>query len=149
VLLNETYELVPAEQLNEHPRNARRGDVDAIATSIRANGFFGTLVAQRSTGNVLVGNHRFRAGILEGMESFPVIWIDCDDARALKILKDFNQNKRPVVDGFCGSGTTVIACEKLGMGCCAMELEPGYVAVTLERLSLMGIAPKLVDHAHA
>jgi hypothetical protein len=38
-----------------------------------------------------------------------------------------------VVDGFCGSGTTIIACEQLGRKCRAIEISPGYVAVALQR----------------
>jgi len=38
-----------------------------------------------------------------------------------------------VYDPFCGSGTTLIACENLGRRCRAVEIAPGYVAVALER----------------
>lgn len=34
-----------------------------------------------------------------------------------------------VYDPFCGSGTTVIACERLGRRCFGMELTPGYCDV--------------------
>lgn len=38
-----------------------------------------------------------------------------------------------VLDLFAGTGTTMIACEKLGMSCCMVELEPKYVDVIIER----------------
>jgi len=38
-----------------------------------------------------------------------------------------------VFDGFLGSGTTLIACEKLDRICYGMEIEPRYVQVTIER----------------
>ena len=38
-----------------------------------------------------------------------------------------------MLDPFAGSGTTLIACENLGRRCRAVEISPGYVAVTLER----------------
>ena len=38
-----------------------------------------------------------------------------------------------VAEPFSGSGTTLIACERLGRLCRAIELNPGYVAVALER----------------
>jgi DNA modification methylase len=38
-----------------------------------------------------------------------------------------------VYDPFLGSGTTLIACEQLGRRCRALEISPGYVAVTLQR----------------
>jgi DNA modification methylase len=36
-------------------------------------------------------------------------------------------------DPFCGSGTAVIAAEKLGRRCCALEIDPPYVQVTVTR----------------
>ena len=51
-----------------------------------------------------------------------------------------------VYDPFLGSGTTLIACERLGRKCRACEIEPKYVAVTLERwASLTGKTPRLCD----
>jgi len=38
-----------------------------------------------------------------------------------------------VFDPFLGSGTTLIACERLGRRCRGIEISPGYVAVTIER----------------
>ena len=52
-----------------------------------------------------------------------------------------------VLEPFCGSGTTVVAAEQTGRVCYASEIGPGYVAGTLERLSLMGLEPALVEGA--
>lgn len=38
-----------------------------------------------------------------------------------------------VIEPFCGSGTTLIACEQLGRRCYGMELEPKYVDVIINR----------------
>ena len=38
-----------------------------------------------------------------------------------------------VLDPFLGSGTTLIACQNLGRKCRGVEIEPKYVAVTLQR----------------
>lgn len=38
-----------------------------------------------------------------------------------------------VYDPFCGSGTTLIACEELNRRCFAMELDPAYCDVIIER----------------
>lgn len=38
-----------------------------------------------------------------------------------------------VFDGFCGSGTTMVACEQVGRRCRAIELEAKYVQVAIER----------------
>jgi DNA modification methylase len=50
-----------------------------------------------------------------------------------------------VFDPFLGSGTTLVACEQTGRTGYGMEIEPKYVAVTLERLSQMGLEPRLVE----
>lgn len=46
-----------------------------------------------------------------------------------------NHGKRGdfVYDPFVGSGTTIIACEKLGRRCLAMDIDPIYVDVAVER----------------
>lgn len=79
-------EYVDVTTLETHPKNARQGDVGAIITSIQANGWFGTIVAQRSTRYILAGNHRFMAALQVGLTHVPVFWVDCDDAQALRIL---------------------------------------------------------------
>ena len=38
-----------------------------------------------------------------------------------------------IIEPFCGSGTTVLACEQLDRRCFAMELEPTYVDVIIDR----------------
>lgn len=38
-----------------------------------------------------------------------------------------------VYEPFAGSGSTIIACERLGMACRAMEIDPRYVQVAIER----------------
>lgn len=48
-----------------------------------------------------------------------------------------------VFDPFLGSGTTMVACENLGRVCYGMDIEPKYVAVTLQRMADMGLAPTL------
>jgi ParB-like chromosome segregation protein Spo0J len=85
-IANTGYEMVAVGRLKVHPRNPRQGDVGAICESIRANQFFGALVVQRSTCHVLAGNHRLLAAKQVGMAEVPVLWVDCDDDRALRIL---------------------------------------------------------------
>jgi DNA modification methylase len=49
-----------------------------------------------------------------------------------------------VAEPFAGSGTAFVAAEQLGRLCYGMDLDPQAVAMTLERLSLMGLPPQLV-----
>lgn len=86
------FESVAVERLIPHPENPRRGNVDAVVESIRANGFYGALVVQRSTCHVLAGNHRLLAATQLGMTKVPVAWVDCDDETARRILVADNRS---------------------------------------------------------
>lgn len=49
-----------------------------------------------------------------------------------------------IFDPFVGSGTTIMACERLGRDCRAMDVDPQAVAVSLERWAVMtGLEPVL------
>lgn len=85
-IINGPTEVVGVDQIQPHPRNARQGDVGAIHESIASNGFYGAVVAQRSTGYILAGNHRWMAACAAGASEIPVTWVDVDDDRALRIL---------------------------------------------------------------
>lgn len=50
-----------------------------------------------------------------------------------------------VYDPFCGSGTTLVACENKGRKGFGMEIKPEYVAVILERLSRLGLGVRLAN----
>jgi ParB-like chromosome segregation protein Spo0J len=93
-LINEAYEITPCEKLKVHPRNVNQGDLKAIENSIGANGFYGAVVAQKSTGYVLAGNHRFMAAKDANLREIPVIWVDVDDDRALRIMLADNRTTR-------------------------------------------------------
>jgi DNA modification methylase len=50
--------------------------------------------------------------------------------RAITLLTDEGAT---IYEPFCGSGTTIIACERLGRKCRAVEISPAYCAVAIER----------------
>lgn len=51
-----------------------------------------------------------------------------------------------VLDGFGGSGTTLIACEQLGRTCYMMEIDPHYAQVIIDRWEkLTGEKAELID----
>ena len=86
VLLDQTFAEVSVAELAPHPANPRKGDVAAIRESIEVNGFYGACVVQRSTGHILIGNHRWLAAKAAGEPTVPVLWVDVDDERAKRIL---------------------------------------------------------------
>lgn len=74
---------------------------------------------------------KFHAGDNVHSHSKPVDWVtmligNCTDG--------------DVYDPFCGSGTSLVACELLGRRCLGVEIEPMYCAVVLERMTEMGLA---------
>jgi hypothetical protein len=72
--------------LHDHPRNPRRGDDAAVAGSLDANGWYGVIIAQTSTRRILAGHTRRRSLQAEGATRAPVLWLDCDDDVAERIL---------------------------------------------------------------
>lgn len=91
VVLSKRLVQAPISELSEHPRNPRRGNLEAVVESIRANGYLSPIVAQHSTGFVIDGNHRLRAARELGMAKVPVVWVDVDDATALAYLLAANR----------------------------------------------------------
>jgi DNA modification methylase len=50
-----------------------------------------------------------------------------------------------IYDPFSGSGTTLIACEQTGRKCRAIDIDPGYVAVAIQRwVDVTGGTPELL-----
>lgn len=78
--------LIDIEAIRPHPANPRNGDVDAIAESIEVNGFIAPIIAQKSTGHILAGNHRYYALMQLGSGVAPVVWVDVDDVSAKRYL---------------------------------------------------------------
>jgi ParB-like chromosome segregation protein Spo0J len=85
------YEVVPLASLERYPGNAKQHDIDAIRESLRASGFVGALTVQTSTRRLLAGNGTWEALGLEEFEEVPVVWRDCDDAEARRIVLAFNR----------------------------------------------------------
>lgn len=85
------YVVMPLDQILEHPKNPHIGDDDAVGRSIAANGFYGAVVVQASTGYLLAGHTRYRSMLAKGAATIPVIKVYVDDERALQILLDDNR----------------------------------------------------------
>lgn len=85
-MAKQPIETVDPRTLVPHPENPRRGDVAGVTRSIRDNGWWGVVIAQRSTGRILAGHTRTAAAIEAGLESVPVFWLDVDDDGARRVL---------------------------------------------------------------
>jgi DNA modification methylase len=62
-----------------------------------------------------------------------------------RMIANSSRPTEAVYDPFCGSGTTLVACERLGRIGYGVEIDPAYAAVTLERLSSLNLKPELVE----
>lgn len=96
ILNDGPVEMIAVEELlaHLHPDNPNEGDIGKIVESIETNGWYGVIYRQRSTGYVLAGEHRIRAGAMCGMPELPVQWVNADDRRAAKILLIDNAGAR-------------------------------------------------------
>ena len=85
---------VQVDKVQQHPDNANNGDLEAIAESIEVNGLFTPIMVQRSTGNILIGNHRYIAALSLGARNVPVVYLDVDDTEAKRIMVADNRTAR-------------------------------------------------------
>lgn len=85
--------LVPITELRQHPKNARNGDIDAIAASLALHGQYRPIVVNRGTysdryerNTIGGGNHTYAACLELGWTHVAVTWIDVEDVELDKIL---------------------------------------------------------------
>jgi DNA modification methylase len=86
----------------------------------------------RSRSNVwhYAGVNTFRAGRLEDLSAHPTVK---PVALVADAIKDCTRRGDVVLDSFCGSGTTILAAERVGRRAFALEIEPRFVDVAVQR----------------
>jgi DNA modification methylase len=62
-----------------------------------------------------------------------------------RMVRNSSREGELVYDPFCGSGSTLLAAHQLQRIGYGVEIDPGYVAVTLERMIALGLKPELID----
>ena len=72
---------------------------------------------------------------------------DHPTAKPIELIERAIKNETGIIyDPFVGSGTTLIACERLGRKCRAVEISPAYCAVAIQRwVDVTGGEPVLVE----
>lgn len=73
---------VPIDKVHLFPGNPRIGNVEAIKTAITRLGVHRAIVARRGSGDIIVGNHQYKAMVALGFDRIPVIWSDDNEAEA-------------------------------------------------------------------
>jgi DNA modification methylase len=86
----------------------------------------------RSRSNVwkYAGANTFRAGRLDDLRAHPTVK---PVALVADAIKDCTQRNHLVLDTFCGSGTTLLAAERVGRQSRALEIDPRYVDTAIRR----------------
>lgn len=80
----EDYQRLSVDELMPDPVNPRKGNVKAIADSLREFGQHRPVVVQRSTRRVIAGNHLLKAAKLLGWSEVDCILVDDDDLKATR-----------------------------------------------------------------
>lgn len=89
-----TVVMRPIESITRHPENYNHGDVEAITESLEVIGLYTPVWVQKSSGYIVVGNHRWEALLGLGETQIPVIELDVDDNEARRILAADNKLAR-------------------------------------------------------
>lgn len=119
-------ETVIAETLKEYPGNPRKGDIDKIAESLKANGQYKPIVVQRDTNFVLVGNHTLKAIKKLGWDFVDVVWADVDDVEAKRIVLADNRTSDGSTYDYTALNEMILSLPNLD--------GTGYDATALEQL---------------
>jgi ParB-like chromosome segregation protein Spo0J len=83
-------ETVPVTAVRRHPKNYRKGNLEALKKSLLQHGQYAPILVQRKTGYIFKGNHTYRAILELGWETVQVIYFDIDDEETLRRLVDDN-----------------------------------------------------------
>ena len=65
-----------------------------------------------------------------------------------RIIKSSCPPGGSVLDPFCGSGTTAVACKTLNRNCVTMDINPRAVEIASEQLNQVEVAGSLEDFFH-
>jgi hypothetical protein len=119
-------ETVLAETLKEYPGNPRKGDIDKIAESLKANGQYKPIVVQKDTNFVLVGNHTLKAITKLGWDFVDVVWADVNEVEAKRIVLADNRTSDGSTYDYTALNEMILTLPNLD--------GTGYDATALEQL---------------
>lgn len=82
---------VDINSLKEFDGNPRKGNVKELKESLTHNGQYKPIVVQKSTQQIVAGNHLWKAAKELGWNEIAVVELDIDDAQAKKIVAADNR----------------------------------------------------------
>ena len=77
---------IPIDDVQSHPSNPRKGDIQGIAESLQVNGQYSPIIVDARNGNILAGNHTWRAAKSLHWDKISVVHVDVNDEQAKRIL---------------------------------------------------------------
>ena len=77
---------IPIDDVQSHPNNPRKGDIQGIAESLQVNGQYSPIIVDARNGNILAGNHTWRAAKSLHWDKISVVHVDVNDEQAKRIL---------------------------------------------------------------
>lgn len=78
--------IVDIGTLKGYEKNPRKGNIGAIAESLKVNKQYRPIVVQKSSGKILAGNHTWQAAKSLGWTKIAVVFVDVDDDGAKRIV---------------------------------------------------------------
>ena len=84
---NIKHQTIDIDSIQPHSKNVRQGDIGAISESLKAHGQYRPIVVDERTGQILAGNHTWKAAKALGWSQIQASIIETkDDDEALRIL---------------------------------------------------------------
>lgn len=151
-------------ELHTYRRNPRRGDVDAIASSLRKRGQYRPIVVNLGTNaskrmEILAGNHTYLAAKQLGWKTIQATTVDVDDDQAAQIV--LADNRLADLGGYDEADLAVVlqsvsdlegtgySEDDLKMRAVLCELDPRYGDVICRRFQEhTGIIPRCNGKEH-
>lgn len=127
-------ELVPIDDLRPHPKNPNRHSpeqVTRLAKILKYQGWRVPIKVSTTSGYITSGHGRLLAA-RERTEK-RVHPTQKPIALAEWFFERWGKDAKNIWDGYLGSGSTLIACEKTNRRCFGMEIDPHYVDIVIAR----------------
>lgn len=143
----DNIELIPIEYLEHHPENPRSdlGDLRELSNSITAQGILQNLTVipvpeKKNLYWVVIGNRRFEAAKLAGLNELPCRIAEMTEQEALKTMMSENMQRTDltVLDQVNGIGKM----QQLGMSLPEIAKGTGLSETTVRRRATIGALPK-------
>lgn len=140
--------LVDVSKLKGYDKNPRKGNVKAIAESLRTNSQYRPIVVQKSSMKILAGNHTWKAAKELGWKKIAVVFVDVNDEEAKRIvLADNRTNDLAEYDNEILAQLLKDLGDGVGTGYSEQDMEAILSAVTADAEETISLADDAVEES--